>query len=137
MTFSLYCLIKNNNSNANLNYLSTRLEDYFSKTDGFVQKVEEDPFDSNQKNLLLSWGDWWIRVFYEAGADVKSDSVEIAKYVDGDEGAMISLLDRCVRVLFADDSDLSHTNHIIFMTEFLESVDDFAVFDLQQRKFIS
>ena len=99
--------------------------------------MEEDPFDSTQKNLLLSWGDWWIRVFYEARADVKSYSVEIAKYVDGDEGAMISLLDRRVRVLFADDSDLSHTNHIIFMTEFLESVDDFAVFDLQQRKFIS
>ncbi|MGN6153627.1 MAG: hypothetical protein ACTHOH_16720 [Lysobacteraceae bacterium] len=136
MSFTLYCLICKKDSEISINYLEKSLAEYFSEDDEFSMEIEEDPFDAGENNLLLSWGDWWIRVFYEVGEDIKEDSQEMAKYAESPFGDAVASLDRRVRVLFEDDDDMQYTNHTIIMIDFLEQRDDLVIFDPLNNKFI-
>ena len=137
MTFSLYCLIGDADSNLSIEGLESQFKDYFSSTDEFKLEFEEDPFVSADRNLLFSWGSWWIRVFFETGVDVLADSVVIANYVDFDRMKSISKITQRVTVLFASDDKLLYTNHIIFMMEFLESKKGWIIFDPQKNEIVS
>ena len=136
MSFSLYCLIAEKNSNFNIEKLFVDLGVYFLKTENFQIDFEVDPFDSSGKNLLLKWGEWWIRVFYENGDDVVSDCEFISKYADPSIMKQLKKIDSRIRVLFADDDDRSHTNQIIFMTDFLEGKKNLLIFDPQNKRFV-
>lgn len=137
MTLALYCLVGDSCSELSLDTIAVQLQEYFSTVSGFKQKYEEDPFDPSDGNLLLFWGNWWIRIFYEEGSTVRMDSEEIAKYADPGRMPLISAIDRRVRVLFADDEDLAYTNHVIFMMDFLESSPDLIIFDPQRKTFVN
>lgn len=137
MAFAMYCLVSDDHANLGLDVLAARLQEYFAETEGFRQDFEEDPFDSKDKNLLLSWGEWWVRVFCEAGVDVQRESVEIARFSDPSRVHLVSSIDRRVRVLFADDGGLEYTNHIIWMMDFFEAVPGFIIFDPQKNSFVN
>ena len=136
MAFSLYCLVVDEKSEIDLKLLEKQLRFCFSKTQDFQLIYEDHPFNSHVKNLLLTLGEWWIRVHYEAGELVKDDSIEIAKYAKPDLIESISSIDRRVRVRFASDEDKSHTTQIMLMIEFLESKKDFVIFDPQRKKLL-
>ncbi len=135
MSFSLYCPIVDEASDLSIDSLEVLLRDYFSAVHGFHIEREEDPFGGEGGNLLLSWDDWWIRVFYERGEDVLADSQEMANLANSIRREKICVSDRRVRVVFADDDDRFYTNHTIFMMDFLEARADLFVFDVSQRVF--
>lgn len=136
MAFSLYCLIDKSSKDLSLELLAEQLRECFSKTDGFSLEYEEDPFDSSEKHLLLSWGEWWTRVFYETGQHVVDDSREIANYVDSDRADEVSTINRRIVVRFADDDSRSYTNHAILMMDYLEDMPNIIIFNPQKNTFV-
>ena len=134
MAFELYGLLGKEAPDLTLDSLAEDLKQFFAATDGFHLEQEDDPFDPSLRNLLLTWGKWWTRVFYDVGPDIAASSAEIARVV-GEDGT-ISQIDRRIRVLFADDSDRANTNHVVFMMDFLGTIPGVRVFDPQQQVFV-
>lgn len=136
MAFELYGLLGEKAPDITLDSLASDLKQFFARTEGFNLQREDDPFDPLLKNLLLTWGTWWTRVFYEAGPDVAAASAEMAELAGENEKATISQIDRRIRVLFADDPARAYTNHVIFMMDFLGAIPGVKVFDPQQQTFV-
>ncbi|MDR7017759.1 hypothetical protein [Acinetobacter sp. 3657] len=136
MAFSLYCLINENSNKFSLELIEKELRQCFSKTSKFDLEYEEDPFDCSDKHLVLSWGDWWIKVFYETGQNVIEDSIEISTYTDSDKASIISNIDKRIIVRFADDELKKYTNYIILMMDYLEDISNAIIFDPQKNKFL-
>ncbi len=136
MAFELHGLLGEEAPDVTLDTLASDLKAFFARTEGFRLEREDDPFDPSLRNLLLRWGTWWTRVFYDAGPGVAAASAEIAELAAEDRKATISRIDRRIRVLFADDDDHVHTNHVIFMIDFLGTIPGVQVFDPQQRTFV-
>ena len=97
---------------------------------------EQDPFNPSEKNLHLTWDDWWARVFLESGPEVLTHSAEIAQSATPDRQEKIGRIRRRVRVLFADDRNREFTNHVIFMMDFLGEIPGVAIYDPQQQQFV-
>jgi hypothetical protein len=136
MALELYGLLGDEAPDLTLDTLAADLRKFFARTEGFHLEREDDPFDPSLKNLLLTWGSWWTRVFYDVGPDVAAASSEIAELAGEDGKAKISQIDRRIRVLFADDVDRVYTNHVIFMMDFLGSIPGVKVFDPHQQTFV-
>lgn len=136
MTYSIYALLSKESPEINLALLQEKLSAFFSRTDeaNFTFELEEDPFDADEKNILLTWDDkWWIRFFYDVGADVASDSSDIAKMIDASQAMAIENIDRRISVIFGEDKSLSYTNHIIYTIDFLQDIPGVFVFDLLKK----
>jgi hypothetical protein len=118
MAFELYGLLGEDAPDITLDSLASYLVQFFSRTDGFQLEREEDPFSPSERNLHLTWNEWWTRVFLESGPDVLADSAAIAESATQDRQEKIGRIDR-LRVLCADDENQEHTNHVIFMMDFL------------------
>ena len=76
-------------------------------------------------------------VFYDVGESVKSDSEFISKFARSNIRKTIASIDRRITVLFASDKSLEYTNHIIAISEYLESRRDLIVFNPGNNKFTS
>ena len=139
MTFSLYCLILDEESIPDIHVFESQLSEHFSKTNWlhYESTFEEEPFDPLKLTLRLSWGPWWVFVFYDAGESVKSDSEFISKFAPSNSRKMIASIDRRITVLFASDESLEYTNHIIAISDYLESRRDLIVFNPGNNKFTS
>lgn len=136
MAFSLYCLINENSNRFSIEFFKKELKKYFSKMEGLSLSYEEDPFDSSNIHLLLSWEGWWIRFFYETGQHVIDDSVEVAKHAKKNLSSEISSIDKRIIVRFADDESKIYTNHIILMIDYLQDIPNIIIFNHRTKKFI-
>ena len=90
MALELYGLLGDEAPELTLDTLASDLKKFFARTEGFHLEREDDPFDPSLKNLLLTWGTWWTRVFYDAGPDVATASAEIAALAGENGNATIS-----------------------------------------------
>ena len=135
MAFAMFCLLKDNESELSLKAIESQFKKNFSNDVGFEISYENHPFDKNEKNLLLSWGVWWARVFFEVGKQVEADSIEMSKFADANNRMLISLINKRFRILFGDDDDMIYTNHIICIMDFFEKRPDFIIFDPQKNTF--
>ncbi len=135
MSFNLLGLITKDNGNLNIELLREKLLVFFSKDSTFEIEYEEDPFDTEQQNILLKWPNWWVRVFYEQDEEVIEDSKEIASLNDELSETLCTVSSR-VRVLFGDDDSKEYTNQILYMMDFLEDIPDVILFDPQKNEFI-
>ncbi|MBP9787465.1 MAG: hypothetical protein KBC72_07850 [Acinetobacter sp.] len=135
MAFSLYCLLNENSNQFSLQFLETELTSCFSKTTGFNVQYEEDPLDSSEKHLLLSWENWWIRVFYETGQHIIDDSIKIATYAEPSRARDFSNINKRIVVRFADDKSKNYTNHTILMLDYLEDIENIIIFNPHNNTF--
>jgi hypothetical protein len=136
MAFSLYCLINENSNDFSLELLEKQLQERFSKMEGFYLEYEEDSFDPLEKYLRLSWGGWWILVFYENGQYVVDDSKEIQKMASSLVPFDITNISRRIRVVFGDDYADQYTEQMVSMIDFLRKIDGALVYDPQQNDFV-
>ena len=138
MAFVLYGLLGEEAPDVSIDSLATDLRTFFSQTQGFGLEFEADPFDPLRRNLVLSWGAWWVRVFYETGPEVLADSITI-EAMAGEESPKrrIAQIGRRIRVLFADDEGREHTNQIVFVMDFLSAIPGITVFDPQRHEFVA
>jgi len=136
MAFELYGLLPEGGPEVTLDTLASDLTRFFAGTERFHLEPEDDPFDSSRRNLLLTWGDWWTRVFLEAGPEVAAASAEIAAVAGQPVPEGPFLADKRIRVLFAGDQSREYTNHAIFMMDFLGTVPGLAVYDPQRQVFL-
>jgi len=136
MAFELYGMLGDKAPDITLDSMASDLRRFFSRTEGFHLELEDDPFGAPARNVLLSWGGWWMRVFYESGPDVAAESAAIAVFADAAVKENVAHIDRRIRVLVADDEDREHTNHAIFMMDFLREISDATIFDPQQQAFL-
>jgi len=129
MAFELHGLPSEGAPRITLDSLASDLRVCFLRTEGFHLELEADPFDSARRNLLLTWGLWWMKVFIETGPVVAAASAEIAASAgEGSRGRHLAI-DRRIRFLFADDQDRRYANHAIFMMDFLGALPGIALFD--------
>lgn len=137
MSFNMLGLIIDKETEFTVADLKEKFTTYFSNTVDFSIEYEEAQFDGDEKNLVLRWGDWWTRVFYETGSYVHDDSIEIAEVmvqkcsIDG-----LSDVDKRIRVLFFDDNDKKYTNEILYIIEFLEDLPGVIVYDPNRIEFV-
>jgi len=103
MAFEVYGVLSETAPEITLDSLASDLSQFFSRTEGFRLEREDDPFDPTRKNLLLHWGEWWARVFIDAGPEVAAALAEIGASAGKDTQARPILTERRIRVLFADD----------------------------------
>ena len=136
MAFELYGLLSEGAPDITLDSLASDLKQFFSQTEGFRLDHEDDPFDSSRRNLLLTWGPWWTRVFLESGTEIAAALAEITALAGEDALEKQLEIDRRIRVLFADDQDRTYTNHTIFMMDFLGALPGVAIFDPQRKVFL-
>ncbi len=136
MAFELCGLLSEATPKITLDSLASELTQFFSPTEGFRLDREDDPFDPVRKNLRLRWGDWWARVFVEAGPEVASALEEIGVLAGKDAQARSIQTDRRIRLLFADDPNRKFTNHAVFMMDFLGTIPGLALFDPERKVFL-
>lgn len=136
MAFSLYCLIDESSGDFSLQFLEKQLSVYFSKTGDFSIEYEDDPFDPLDKHLRFSWGNWWMLIFYETGQHVIDDSREIASYIDSNQVDKLSVINKRIRVIFANDDTKAYTNHMIWMMDYLEDIPNSVIFNPNSNEII-
>jgi hypothetical protein len=136
MAFELLGLLGEEAPELTLDSLAADFARFFSTTENFHIEQEQDPFNPSERNLHLTWNDWWTRVFLESGPDVLADSATMSESAPQDRRAQIGRANRRIRVLFADDQSQDYTNHIIFMMDFLGEIPSIAIFDPQQQVFV-
>jgi hypothetical protein len=125
MTWSIYALLSQESPEITLASLLDDLHVFVSRMDEgvFTFELEDDPFDSNEKNILMIWdGEWWIRFFCDEGPDTVQDSMEIAKMLNNSQSSIIEKIDRRISVIFGDDESRAYTNHIICTIDFLQEI---------------
>lgn len=137
MSFSLYCLMSSELNSLSLNVIEQQLRYWFSKTSNFHIEYEEDPFDPLEKRLLLSWGKWWIRVFFEVGLNVLEYSKELSKYANAEDLDKLSKADISIRVLFYDDDEKEFTDESVIMLDYLESFSEVLIFNPNNNSFVT
>ena len=133
---SLFCLMQDSSEALGVQDISERLAAFFSGEKGVDISFEENPFDASAKNILLAWDGWWARLFYEQGREVLDDSRTIASICGENSSCLVSSIDKRIRVLFPDDDSRIHTNHVIFVIEFLQSIPGLLIFDPQAKEFV-
>ncbi|MCE2596387.1 hypothetical protein K6Y31_16440 [Motilimonas cestriensis] len=136
MSFNLLGLITDGSCQLNIEKLSEQLSSFFKETENFSIEYEDDPFEEESQNLLLRWGDWWIRVFFESGELVAQSSCEIAEILPPNSVEGLSGVDKRVRVLFADDEQREFTNEILYMMVFLETIPGTIIYDPQKNELL-
>lgn len=137
MSFSLYCLMSSELNSLSLKVIEQQLKYRFSKTSNFRIEYEEDPFDPLEKRLLLSWGKWWIRVFFEIGLNALEYSKDLSKYANAEDLDKLSKADMSIRVLFYDDDEKQFTNEAVIMLDYLESFSEVLMFNPDNNSFMS
>jgi hypothetical protein len=137
MSFSLYCLMSSELNSLSLKVIEQQLKYRFSKTSNFRIEYEEDPFDPLEKRLLLSWGKWWIRVFFDVGLNVLEYSKELSKYANAEDIDKLSKADISIRVLFYDDDEKEFTDESVIMLDYLESFSEVLTFNPNNNSFVS
>ena len=136
MSFSLYCLMNSELNSLSLNVIEQQLRYWFSKTSNFHIEYEGDPFDPLEKRLLLSWGKWWIRVFFEVGLNVLEYSKELSKYANTEDLDKLSKADMSIRVLFYEDDEKEFTNESVIMLDYLENFSEVLIFNPDNNSFV-
>lgn len=136
MAFSLYCLLDESSGDFSLEFLERQLGGYFSKIGDFSIEYDEDPFDPLDKHLRFSWGSWWMLIFYETGQHVIDDSREIANYIDSNQVDKISIINKRIRVRFANDDTKAYTNHMICVMDYLEDIPNSVIFIPESNEFL-
>jgi hypothetical protein len=131
--FALYALLTDEAPAISNETLARDLQQWFKNHTDFWIKTEKLPF-GNRENLILRWPSWGIRVAYEEGEKVESDSVEIQKLLASAAPCDLSRFRRRVRVVFGDDDGREHTNETIHMMDFLQRIPGAVVFDPQQNE---
>ena len=136
MSFVLYALLQEKSPPLSAEGLISKLNDSFGKNKSFSSKLEVMPF-SKEKSVRLEWDGWSVILTYSEGAEVQSDSMEIAKRLGEDSPPGLELIDRRIHVFFADDKGREHTTQTVDVMQFLEEIDGALVFDPQQSKLLN
>ncbi len=110
--------------------IEDKLRGIYGRDPGCVIKRERLPF-SKTETLALWWGNWLIGVNYDA-IEVEKEIEGIAKVLGPRAPEGLAGANRLIRVVFSDDPEKGHTNDIIFMMEFLDSIDGCVIFDPQK-----
>lgn len=136
MSFSVYALLGKESPDLSNESLADELVIFFENQDEFSLQFERLPFSSTQ-TLALRWDGWLTSVAYEEGEYVRNDSIEIKKILGDKAPNDISQIDKRIRVVFSDDDSLEHTNHIIYVLDFLRGIKGILIFDPTQKDLIA
>jgi hypothetical protein len=136
MAFSLLCPIVDSSVEIDVASLERNLKDYFQGAEGLSVDLDEDPFEDGEHDVVLRWSNWWVMFFVETGSDVLSEAQEMALCAADVSAHAVASSSKRIRVVFADDDEKVHTNDIIYVMEFLESLEGVLVFDPQQGVFM-
>jgi hypothetical protein len=136
MAFSLLCPIIDVSTGMDIDSLERGLREYFRGIQGWSLEFDDDPFDDDSRHLVLRWPDWWVMFFVESGDEVLSEAQEMAQCATEEWRSAVASSSRRIRVVFADDDQRVYTNEIIYVMEFLETIEGVRVFDPQRGEFM-
>lgn len=129
MSWLVHVLLKTDARTLGREQLRFDFKDHFSASGLDTIEEEEDPFDPEEKNLLLTFNDWWIRVFVESGPAVCDDCRVISEQLGSRLPLQFHHGSSRYRVLFATDEDRRYTDQHMLLFDYFESKQDVAIVD--------
>ncbi|AXV93541.1 hypothetical protein CJO79_21590 (plasmid) [Ralstonia solanacearum] len=112
------------------------LKQYFQNETDFSLKFERLPF-AKHDTLALRWANWLARVSYEEGEQVKDDSAQIQEWLGERAPPALSAIDRRIRLVFGDDEDMTYTNQILYLMDFLRDIEGCVVVDPGKKDLVA
>ena len=132
MTWTIYAQLANSSPAINAEWLMGGLSSLFGSRPEFALKQTSLPFARAPSVDLVS-GTWLARLTYEEGDAVLADSIEIRRLTQGDPRGQEASTRR-IRAVFSSDEAGAHTNHLIWVTDFLRSIPGVVLFDATRKE---
>lgn len=124
-TMHAYFLVKD--SRCNQEWVFSNISELFSGTSDLTLSKESDPFDG-QECLSLNFDGYWVSVFYDCGKQVTDDFASV-RPIDTEVSSRI-------RVVFGPDEDDAFNDVTIIIYDFLLSIDNVLVYDVNQNEVV-
>lgn len=119
-----------------IEYLAEKVQALFGGNKNFRYEYEVLPFKKN-RNLMLHWSGWSMRLFCETGETVRADAAEITRILGNKTPPGVAESTRRIRALFEDDPEERYIDEMVEVTAMLKDMEGVVVFDPQQNDIVA